>query len=190
MHFINQEEINNHINSFKFNNYTFEERLNFIFLYRIVYTVCAKFNVQSQYYPLVLFQDPYKEWNFILVFLKQQKLNRNSFQELFLHKLSYSIVIGLEITEGSKFYYGFNTFRKILDQKLNHLTFYDIADQPFDNFDIYRHIFQALRHVDKHKEESKSEWANTLHNKGFFPITDELTDKFASTTLKDLVLYD
>ena len=75
MHSITEKEIQEHINNFKFRNYTFDERLRFIFLYRIVYTICGKFDIKHSYYPLILFQDPFEEWKFILVLLKQKQQN-------------------------------------------------------------------------------------------------------------------
>ena len=175
MHSITEKEIQEHINNFKFRNYTFDERLRFIFLYRIVYTICGKFDIKHSYYPLILFQDPFEEWKFILVLLKQKQQNLG--RDYQPDNRTYEINKGIELVEGTEFYYNFESFSTKLEQNFDQLTFYDIENKPFDNNVIYRHIFQAMRHVRQHREETLTEWANRLELNGYFPVTDDLTNE-------------
>lgn len=178
-----EEEIENHLQTFKFKDYSFKERLSFMNLHRIVISYVCEFEDEKWKYPFVLFQDPFENWKFYICIMPydMQKPQRS----LYPHKTSAFYDYALEILEGSESYYNFEEFIRQMEVKFSGLRFYNWENEPYEVEEAFRNFFQAMRHIKDYEDESIEEWALRLQELGFYPITDELTDAFVAGQITD-----
>ena len=127
---ISEEDIKEHIQSYKFKNYEFEDRLNFIDLHREVFALNYVFEENNKNIPVILYQDPYEEWNFIICLLPYDVQGLDS--AYFPYRSTNLNVFALDFTEGSEPYYNFAHFCSRMDTLFNHATFFDGEVEPFE----------------------------------------------------------
>lgn len=108
MNKISEEDIRQHLQSFKFKNYEFEDRLNFIDLNRVVFALNCVVEENDKNTPVILYQDPFEEWNFFICLLPYdfQGLDRSYYP----YRSTNLNAFALEFTEGSEYYYSFDYF--------------------------------------------------------------------------------
>ena len=167
-------EIQSHLQEYKFQKHSFTNHLQFLFVYRRIFSLyCGLKNDPDNYvYPLTIFQNPYTPWEFIIAL--EPYYIPLEVDNWYPHRTTELVAIAYAIKEGDEMYTKYSHFRAKLHHPFDFNFQFWHKNKEINQDKAFRLLFHAIRHPDHYAPESIEAWAERLHKHNLFPVTNEI----------------